>query len=74
MKNIKNCNNYKTLGTYNSNINSNIKSNTIKENFGAFSISAAVRYPWRERQSDQPPCSGFDQSLQSCDTGDIVGI
>tara|TARA_B110001452_G_C15031723_1_gene360489 strand:+ start:325 stop:558 length:234 start_codon:yes stop_codon:yes gene_type:complete len=55
MDNIKNCNNYKTLATYNSNIlNSNINYNSITENFGgAFSISAAVRYPWRDRPCDQ---------------------
>jgi len=77
MKNIKNCNNYKTLGTYNSNI---LNSNSIRENFGgAFSISAAVRYPWAERPCDQPPCSQCsscpcDQSPESFGRQDIAGI
>ncbi len=81
MENIKNCNNYKTLGTYNSNIlHSNINYNSITENFGgSFSISAAVRYPWAERPCNQPPCSQCpscpcDQSPQSCGRQDIAGI
>lgn len=54
MNNIKNCNNYKTLGTYNSNIlNSDINYNCTENFGGAFSISSAVRYPWRNRPCDQ---------------------
>jgi hypothetical protein len=51
MNNIKNFNNYKTLQTYwckspqisNDESRDKIK---VKESYGAFSLSAAVRYPW----------------------------
>lgn len=79
MDNIKTCNNYKTLGTYNSNIlNSSINYNVIKEEFGgAFSISSAVRYPWSNRPCVQYPCSSCHcvQASESSSGGrDMVGI
>ena len=61
MDNIKNCNNYKTLRTYNPNIlNSDINCNSI-ENFGGafFLLSSAVRYPWKNRPCDQVGIEGF---------------
>lgn len=47
MNNIKNSNNYKTLQTYWCK-SPQIPSDKIKvkESYGAFSLSAAVRYPW----------------------------
>ena len=50
MDNIKNSTNYKTLSTYNTTYNStdknNDNNNMVKESYGAFSLSAAVRHPW----------------------------
>lgn len=60
MENIKNPTNYKTLSTYNTYNNTyknTEKNNNIKESYGAFSLSAAVRYPWAN------PASGAKQPV-----------
>ena len=47
MENIKNSTNYKTLSTYNTvKNNDNNNNNMVKESYGSFSLSAAVRHPW----------------------------
>ena len=45
MDNIKKTN-YKTLSTYNDKV-------VIKENFGAFTLSGVIRYPWSANPNDR---------------------
>ncbi len=57
-------NNYLTLSTYNEYTCAQTTEPLIKENYGAFSLSAAVRYPYNPLRTDpqwkQPQVPGVN--------------